>query len=93
MKAVLEKQSSRPLHRFQIEADFAGIMSPGLPECAAEICDRVGHLISYGDGWYGGVYVATMYSLAYVESDVETVVKEALRAFRKKANSISVCPM
>ncbi len=65
---------------FQIEADFAGIMSPGMPERAAEICDRVGHLISYGDGWYGGVYVATMYSLAYVEDNVETVVKEALRA-------------
>lgn len=70
---------------FQIEADFAGIMSPGLPECAAEICDRVGHLISYGDGWYGGVYVATMYSLAYVESDVETVVKEALRAIPEES--------
>lgn len=63
---------------FQIEADFAGIMSPGMPGRAAEICDRVGHLISYGDGWYGGVYVAAMYSLAYVCDDVEHVVKEAL---------------
>lgn len=40
---------------FQIEADFAGIMSPGMPNQAAEICDKVGHIMSYGEGWYGGV--------------------------------------
>lgn len=39
---------------FQIEADFAGIMSPGMPNQAAEICDKVGHIMSYGEGWYGG---------------------------------------
>ena len=45
---------------FQIEADFAGLMSPGMPNAAAEICDRAGHIMNYGDGWYGGVYVAAM---------------------------------
>lgn len=64
---------------FQIEADFAGIMSPGLPNQSAEICDRVGHLISYGEGWYGGVYVATMYTLAYISNDIEYIVKESLK--------------
>ena len=48
---------------FQIEADFAGLMSPAMPNSAAQICDRVGHIMNYGDGWYGGVYVAAMYSL------------------------------
>ena len=64
---------------FQIEADFAGLMSPGMPNAAAVICDRVGHIMNYGDGYYGGVYVATMYSLAFVESDVHRIVEEALR--------------
>jgi hypothetical protein len=36
--------------------------------------------MNYGDGWYGGVYVAAMYSLAFVSDDVEYVVKEALKA-------------
>ena len=55
---------------FQIEADFAGIMAPGMVNSATEICDRVGHIMAYGDGWYGGVYVAAMYSLAFVRDDV-----------------------
>jgi ADP-ribosylglycohydrolase len=64
---------------FQIEADFAGLMSPGMVNAAAEIADRVGHIMNYGDGWYGGVYVAALYSLAFVSSDVERVVTEALK--------------
>jgi ADP-ribosylglycohydrolase len=65
---------------FQIESDFIGLMSPGMPSAAAEIADRVGHIMNSGDGWYGGVYVATMYSLAFVSDDVNQVVTEALEA-------------
>jgi ADP-ribosylglycohydrolase len=65
---------------FQIEADFAGLMAPGMVNTASEICDKVGHIMNYGDGWYGGVYVAAMYSLAFVSDDVEYVVEEALKA-------------
>lgn len=64
---------------FQIEADFAGLMSPGMVNTAVEICDKVGHIMNYGDGWYGGVYVAAMYSLALVSDDINYVVEEALR--------------
>lgn len=63
---------------FQIESDFAGLMSPGMPNTAAVICDSIGHIMNYGDGWYGGVYMAAMYSLAYVCDSVEQVVTEAL---------------
>ena len=52
---------------------------------ATEICDRVGHIMAYGDGWYGGVYVAAMYSLAYVSDDVEYVVTEALRSIPRES--------
>ncbi len=64
---------------FQIEADFAGLMSPGLVNAAAGICDRVGHIMNYGDGYYGGLYVAAMYSLAFIEKDIPRLVEEALR--------------
>ena len=63
---------------FQIEADFAGIMSPGMPTTASEICDRVGHIMNSGDGYYGGVYVAAMYSNAFVLNNIEDVVVNSL---------------
>ncbi len=65
---------------FQIEADFAGLMSPGMVNSASEICDKIGHIMNYGDGWYGGVYVSAMYSLAYIFDDVELVVTEGLKS-------------
>jgi hypothetical protein len=64
---------------FQIEADFAGLMSPGMVAAAAGICDRAGHIMNSGDGWYGGVYVAAMYALAFVSNDVEFIAAEALK--------------
>ncbi len=70
---------------FQIEADFAGLMSPGLPGAAAEISDRVGHIMNSGDGYYGGLFVATMYSLAFVMDDEKEVVKQALRAIPEES--------
>jgi hypothetical protein len=63
---------------FQIEADFAGLMSPGMANSASEICDKIGHIMNYGDGWYGGVYVAAMYSLAFISDDIQWIVRGGL---------------
>ena len=64
---------------FQIESDFAGLMSPGMPITASEICDKIGHIMNYGDGLYGGVYVSAMYSLAFITDDINFIVKEGLK--------------
>ena len=64
---------------FQIEADYAGIMAPGMVNAAAYYCDDIGHMMNYGDGWYGGVYVAAMYALAFVSDDIDFIVNEALK--------------
>ena len=64
---------------YQIESDFAGLMSPGMPNTASAISDKIGHIMNYGDGWYGGVYVGAMYSLAFVSKDIKYIVKEALK--------------
>ena len=64
---------------FQIEADFIGMMTPGLPDVSNEICDKIGHIMNYGDGWYGGVFISAMYSMAYVCNDIPTIVREALK--------------
>ena len=70
---------------FQIEADFAGLMSPGMVNAASIICDSIGHIMNYGDGWYGGVYVAAMYSLAFVRDEVTVIVTEGLEAIPKES--------
>ena len=64
---------------FQIEADFIGMLYPGRVNAASVLSDRIGHIMNYGDGWYGGVYIGAMYSLAYVCNDIPTIVCEALR--------------
>lgn len=64
---------------FQIEADFIGLMTPGMVNSATEVADRVGHIMNSGDGWYGGVYVSALYSLAFVSENVNEVVEQALQ--------------
>ncbi|MBQ0077172.1 MAG: ADP-ribosylglycohydrolase family protein [Bacteroidales bacterium] len=71
---------------FQIEADFAGLTSPALPDVAMKICDKVGHIMNYGDGYYGGLYIATMYSLAFVYDDIQAIVSEALKAIPEQSD-------
>ena len=71
---------------YQIEADYAGLMTPGMVNTSAEISDKIGHIMNYGDGWYGGVYVGTMYSLAFVADDIEYVVTEALKVIPKETD-------
>jgi hypothetical protein len=70
---------------FQIESDFAGLMSPGLPVAASVITDKIGHIMSYGDGWYGGVYVSVMYALAFISDDIDFIVREALKMVPAKS--------
>jgi hypothetical protein len=50
-----------------------------MPNTAATIGDSIGHIMNYGDGWYGGVYVGAMYSLAFVSNDIQYIVKEGLK--------------
>jgi hypothetical protein len=75
---------------FQIEADFAGLMSPGMVNTASQFCDRIGHIMNYGDGYYGGVYMAAMYSLAFVSNDINFIVSEGLKAIPAESNYYKV---
>ena len=70
---------------YQIEADYAGLMSPGMPNTASEIADKIGHIMNYGDGWYGGVYVGAMYALAFISDEIEFVVSEALKTIPEQS--------
>jgi hypothetical protein len=63
---------------FQIEADFIGLMCPGLPREANRYSDRVGRVMNYGDGLYGGMFLNGMYTAAFFETDVRRVVETGL---------------
>jgi len=63
---------------FQIEADFIGFMCPGLPRFANDYCERVGRVMNYGDGLYGGMWLCGMYSAAFFESDIRKVIEAGL---------------
>ncbi len=71
---------------WQISCDWIGLMSPAMPVTALRLNDTVGHVMSSGDGLYGGYFISTMISLAFMYSyrpaaaagDIEKIVKTAL---------------
>jgi hypothetical protein len=63
---------------YQIEADYAGLISPGMPNMAIELGEIFGRLMNYGDGLYGGQFVAGMYAEAFFEDDIEKIVRAGL---------------
>jgi len=65
---------------FQIESDFIGLMCPGLPREANTYADRVGRVMNYGDGLYGGMFFSGMYAAAFFESEPRKVVEAGLRS-------------
>ena len=77
---------------FQIEADFIGLMSPGLPRESNKFCLRVGPVMNYGDGLYGGMFISGMYTAAFFETDVRArrtraglpAARERLRAHHSR---------
>jgi hypothetical protein len=71
---------------YQIECDYAGLMCPGMPNTAAAISDKIGHIMNYGDGWYGGVFLGACYTLAFTSNDVKFIVNEALKTIPKESN-------
>jgi hypothetical protein len=64
---------------FQIESDFIGMICPGMPNTASTFSDSIGHIMNYGDGWYGGVYIGAMYTLAFMTDNIPAIVQEALQ--------------
>jgi len=65
---------------YQIESDFAGIISPGMPQRAIALGETFGRLMNYGDGLYAGQFVAAMYCEAFFQDEPTAIIKEALRA-------------
>ena len=56
-------------HDFQSSAAVFGLVRPGSAREAAKLADLFGGLMSYGDGQYGGRFLATVYAQAFLEKD------------------------
>ncbi|MBI4580715.1 MAG: ADP-ribosylglycohydrolase family protein, partial [Planctomycetes bacterium] len=63
---------------YQIEADFAGLVSPGLPNTVIGLGEKFGRLMNYGDGLYGGQFVGGMYAEAFFETEPVKLVEAGL---------------
>ena len=64
---------------YQIEADFSGLIAPGMPNVVIPLGETFGRLMNYGDGLYGGQFVGGMYAAAFFETDRIKIVKAGLR--------------
>ena len=63
---------------YQIEADFSGLIAPGMPNLVIELGEKFGRLMNYGDGLYGGQFIGGMYAEAFFEKDVDKIVRAGL---------------
>lgn len=60
----------------QFSSDVYGLLNPGMPNAAAEMARRLGHINGYAEGTDGGVFVAGMISIAFVEKDTHVIVRK-----------------
>jgi len=63
---------------YLIEADFSGIIAPGMPQVAIELGDKFGRLMNYGDGVFAGQFLGGMYAEAFFESDIKKIIAAGL---------------
>ena len=65
---------------YQIEADFAGIISPGMPARVRRLAGQFGRIMNYGDGLYAGIFVGALYAEAFFSSNRVAIVQTALKS-------------
>jgi hypothetical protein len=65
---------------YQIEADFSGLIAPGMPNLAVQLGEKFGRLMNYGDGVYGGQFMGALYAEAFFSDDIVKIVETALKS-------------
>lgn len=71
---------------YQIEADYIGFMNPGMPQNIITLGNKIGHIMNYGDGVYGGIFVGALYSEAFFESDIMKIIENALNSIPSESD-------
>jgi hypothetical protein len=65
---------------YQIEADYAGLIAPGMPNTVIALGEKFGRLMNYGDGVYAGQFMGAMYAEAFFEKDPFRLIEAGLKA-------------
>lgn len=64
---------------YQIQSDFSGLISPGLPVRVIGVGEVFGRVTNYGDGLYAGQFMGGMYAEAFFETNIVKIVKAGLK--------------
>lgn len=70
---------------YQIEADYSGLIAPGMPNVVIGLGNKFGRLMNYGDGLYGGIFVGAMYAEAFFDSDIQNIISAGLAAIPEES--------
>ncbi|MBL7132781.1 MAG: ADP-ribosylglycohydrolase family protein [Phycisphaerae bacterium] len=70
---------------YQIEADYSGLIAPGMGNFAIELGEKFGRLMNYGDGVYAGQFVGGLYAEAFFETDMVKIVEAGLKCIPAKS--------
>lgn len=70
---------------YQIEADYAGLISPGMPNSVIRLGNIFGRLMNYGDGLYGGQFMGGMYAEAFFTADRYQIIRAGLACIPKES--------
>jgi hypothetical protein len=70
---------------YQIEADYAGLIAPGMPNIAIALGEKFGRIMNYGDGLYAGQFVSGMYAEAFFEKDIEKIIRAGLECIPRQS--------
>jgi hypothetical protein len=63
----------------EFSSDVYGALSPGMPNAAAKMARKYGHINGYAEGVDGAVFVSGMISLGFTETDTKVIVRKAAR--------------
>ena len=91
-KGIAPPDSSHPrFHRssgaidYQIEADYSGLIAPGMPNAVIALGEKFGRLMNYGDGVYAGQFMGCMYADAFFEKDILKIIDAGLRCIPQES--------
>ena len=75
---------------FQISSDIIGLISPGLPQASRKWSKIIGQMMCSDDGIYAGMFIAGMYSCAFFEKNIDTVIAAGLKSIPKESQFCNI---
>jgi ADP-ribosylglycohydrolase len=62
----------------QIQGELVGCLTPGMPKTCREYAHMMAHMVNYAEGADGGIFVSCCVSEAFVNNDVEGIIRGSL---------------